>query len=128
MFVLRRSSSVISFFHPAASLRPSEVEGFQLVVVTDALSSGVTFVEAKTNKGTVTAPPQGETGTVTWSLGAMASQANEVATVTVTVLVRGRTTITNTASAMGAIGDANAANNSASITVSLAPGSSGKKP
>ena len=98
------------------------------VVVTDVLSSGVTFVEAKTNKGTVTAPPQGETGTVTWSLGTMDSQANEVATVTVTVLVRGRTTITNTASATGDIGDPNAANNSASITVSVAPGSSGKKP
>ncbi|HUQ80344.1 MAG TPA: choice-of-anchor Q domain-containing protein [Gemmatimonadaceae bacterium] len=98
------------------------------VVLTDVLSSGVTFVEAKVNKGSVTAPPKGETGTVTWNLGSMATNANEVTAITVTVLVRGKTTITNTATAAGDIADPNAANNSASITVSVAAGGSGRKP
>ena len=67
------------------------------VVVNDVLSSGVTFVEIRTNRGTTTAPPKGETGTVTWNLGDLLDQANETAEIKVTVLVRGKTTITNTA-------------------------------
>ena len=101
------------------------------VVLTDLLSSGVTFVEAGVNKGTVIAPPSGETGTVTWNLGTMLSNANEVATITVTVLVRGKTTITNTANVTGDVTDPNPANNSAAITVSVAAGGSsggGRKP
>jgi len=94
------------------------------VVVTDVLPSGVTFVEARHNKGTHTAPPNGETGTVTWTIGDMLDQANETATITVTVLVKGRTTITNTASVTGDVSDPNAANNSAAITVSVAAGGS----
>ena len=97
------------------------------VVLTDVLSSGVTFVGASANKGTITAPPKGETGTVTWTLGTMANNGNEAVTIKVTVLVKGKTTVTNTASVAGAIADPNAANNSAAITVSVAAGSSGKK-
>jgi len=98
------------------------------VVLTDVLSSGVTFVGASANKGTITAPPKGETGTVTWNLGTMANNGNEAVTIKVTVLVKGKTTVTNTASVAGAIADPNAANNSAAITVSVAAGSGGKKP
>jgi len=101
------------------------------VVLTDALSSGVTFVSARVNRGTITAPPRGETGTVTWALGDMTDQANEVAEIKVTVTVRGKTTITNSAAVTGDVADPNAANNSAAITVSVASGSGGgggKKP
>ena len=70
------------------------------VVVTNVLSSGVTFVSARANRGALTAPPAGETGTVTWNLGDMLDHANEVADIVVTVIVRGKTAITNTASAM----------------------------
>jgi uncharacterized repeat protein (TIGR01451 family) len=96
------------------------------VVVTDLLPSGATFVEAKANKGTQTAPPKGQTGTVTWTVGDLVDQANEVATITVTVLVKGKTTITNTASVTGDVADPKAANNTAAITVSVAAG--GSKP
>ncbi len=89
------------------------------VVLSDILSSGVTFYSASGNKGTFTAPPRGETGTVTWSLGDMLNQANEVAQIAVTVLVKGNTTITNTATATGNVADPNSANNSAAITVSV---------
>ncbi len=93
------------------------------VVVTDLLPTGATFVEAKHNKGTHTAPPKGETGTVTWSVGDLLDQANEVATITVTVLVKGKTSITNNASGTGDVTDPNQANNSSAITVSVAAGS-----
>lgn len=53
-------------------------------------------------------------------------QANEVAELTVTVIVKGKTTITNAASVTGEVSDPNAANNSASIKVSVVSGSTGK--
>jgi uncharacterized repeat protein (TIGR01451 family) len=98
------------------------------VVVTDVLPTGTTFVEARHNKGTHTAPPKGETGTVTWSVGDLLDQANEVAEITVTVLVKGKTSITNTASVTGDVSDPSEANNSAAITVSVAAGSSKPSP
>lgn len=96
------------------------------VVVTDVLPTGATFVEARHNKGSHTAPPSGETGTVTWSVGDMLDQANEVAEITVTVRVRGKTTITNTASVTGDVADPNEANNSAALRLSVLSGTGGK--
>lgn len=96
------------------------------VVVNNLLSSGVTFVEARHNKGSHTAPPHGETGTVTWYIGDMLDQGDEVAEIVVTVLVRGKTTITNTATVAADVFDPNEANNSAAITVSV--GAGGGKP
>ena len=96
------------------------------VVVTDILPTGATFVGARHNKGSHTAPPSGETGTVTWIVGDMLDQANEVAEITVTVRVTGRTTFTNTASVTGQVADPNEAKNSAAIRVSVVSGRSGK--
>jgi uncharacterized repeat protein (TIGR01451 family) len=95
------------------------------VVVTDTLSSGTTFLSVRVNKGTVTAPPVGNTGTVTWSLGNLVNTASETAQLAVTVLVKGKTTVTNTATVGGDVVDPNPANNSAAITVSVAAGSAG---
>ena len=78
------------------------------------------------NKGALKAPPKGETGTVTWTLGDLLNGANETATITVTVIIKGKTTITNTASVTGAVSDPNAANNSASIAVSVGAGGTTK--
>lgn len=96
------------------------------MVVTDLLPTGTTFVEARHNKGTHTAPPKGDTGTVTWSVSEMLDQSHEIAEIVVTVLVRGKTTTTNTASVTGDVADPNPANNSAAIKVSVASGSGGK--
>jgi hypothetical protein len=52
----------------------------------------------------------------------MADQANEVAEIKVTVLVRGKTTVTSTATVTGDVADPNTANNSAAITVSVVSG------
>ena len=97
------------------------------VVVNDALSSGTTFVSAQANKGTFTKPPVGQTGTVTWAIGNMQSADEEAAQIKVTVLVKGKTTVTNTATVSSDSADPNPANNTASITVSVAAGTTGKK-
>jgi uncharacterized repeat protein (TIGR01451 family) len=93
------------------------------VVVTNVLSSGVTFVSATHAKGTHTAPPAGETGTVTWYLGDLLDQANETTEIKVTVRIKGKTTITNKADVASDAVDPNPANNTASLTVSVASGS-----
>ena len=93
------------------------------VVVTNVLSAGVTFVSATHANGTHTAPPEGETGTVTWYLGDLLDQGNETTDIKVTVRIKGRTTVTNTASVASDAVDPNTANNTAALTVSVAAGS-----
>src|SRR5262249_52773396 len=66
-------------------------------VIKATLSSGVTFVSDKSNKGSFTAPSVGQTGVVTWNLGNMPNGDQEAAQIQVTVVIRGKTTITNTA-------------------------------
>lgn len=95
-------------------------------ILTNVLSSGVTFVSAAAAKGNFTAPPAGETGTVTWYLGDLLDQANETAEIKVTVRIKGKATITNTASVTSDATDPNEANNTASLTTSVASG--GTKP
>ena len=95
------------------------------VVLNDVLSSGTTFVGATANKGHFTAPPPSQTGAVTWYLNELLNGDREAAQIQVTVIVRGRTTITNATSVFSPTFDPNMANNNASITVSVASG--GKK-
>jgi uncharacterized repeat protein (TIGR01451 family) len=96
------------------------------VVLSNVLSPGATFYGVRVGKGTVKAPPRGETGTVTWTIGDLLSGENQVADIQVTVLVKGKTTITNTATVSGNVSDPNKANDSAAITVSVAAGTSAK--
>ena len=95
------------------------------VEVNDTLSSGATFVSASANKGGFTTPVVGQSGTVTWNLGNMLNGDQESAQITVTVIMRGKGTITNTASVSSTTSDPNTANNSASLTTSVASGSGG---
>jgi uncharacterized repeat protein (TIGR01451 family) len=97
----------------------------QNVIVNDTLSTGTTFVSAAANKGNITTkPPVGQTGTVTWALGDLLDDEQGAATIVVKVLVKGKTTVTNTATVSSATVDRNPANNTAAITVSVAPGTS----
>ena len=99
------------------------------VSVNDVLSSGTTFVSAQANKGTFTAPPVGQTGTVTWTIGTMANGDVQGAQIRVTVIVNGKATssITDTAAVSSDATDPNSANNTASIATPVANGSAGKK-
>jgi uncharacterized repeat protein (TIGR01451 family) len=96
-------------------------------VVNDLLSSGSTFISASANRGVFTGPPIGQTGTVTWYVGDLLNNGQESAQISVTVIVRGRTTITNTASVTSNTADPNTANNTASITTSVAQGGGGHR-
>ena len=71
-----KQGELLTYFVRVQNLGPQTAPN---VVVNDVLPSGVTFVEARNNKGSITAPPKGETSTVTWRLGDILSQANEVA-------------------------------------------------
>ncbi len=94
-------------------------------VINDTLSSGVTFVSAHANKGSFAAPPVGQTGTVSWNLGNLQSGDQEAAQIEVTVSIRGKSTITNTAAASSSTTDPNPGNNSSSLTTTVQRG--GKK-
>jgi uncharacterized repeat protein (TIGR01451 family) len=95
-------------------------------VVNDMLSSGTTFVSAQVNKGTFTAPVVGQSGAIVWHPGDMASGSSESAQIKVTVIVKGKTAVTNTATVASDATDLSPANNSASVTVSVASGTSKK--
>jgi uncharacterized repeat protein (TIGR01451 family) len=88
------------------------------VVVTDPVPSGTTFVSASASKGGLTTPAVGGTGTVTWSVGNMLNGDRATAQLQVTVVVKGKDTITNTATVTSATSDPNTANNTATVNVS----------
>ncbi|HSE31425.1 MAG TPA: DUF11 domain-containing protein, partial [Pyrinomonadaceae bacterium] len=96
-------------------------------IVNDVLSSGTTFYSANANRGAFTAPSRGQTGTVTWYLGDLTNGGQESAQIQVTVVVKGKTTITNTASVASSMTDPNTANNTASLTTSVVQGGNGGK-
>jgi uncharacterized repeat protein (TIGR01451 family) len=89
------------------------------VVVQDLLSSDTTFVSAlATEGGYTTKPPVGQTGVVTWFVGHMPKGVRGSALITVTVIVKGNTTITNTATVESDIFDPDMSNNTATVNVS----------
>jgi len=118
-----KQGDVVTYSIQVRNLGP---ETAPAVIVSTTLSSDVTFVQARSKKGTFTSPAPGQTGVVTWSLGDLVNGAREVAEIDVTVLVRGKTSITNIASVTGRVADPVLANNSASVTVSVNPASGSK--
>jgi hypothetical protein len=88
-------------------------------------TGGVTSLSAQANKGSFAAPPVGQTGTVTWNLGNLQKGDQEAAQIQVTVITRGKTTVTNTATASSSTTDPNPGNNSSSLTTTVQRG--GKK-
>jgi uncharacterized repeat protein (TIGR01451 family) len=92
------------------------------VVVKDLISSGTGFLNARATKGSFAAPPVNESGAVVWTLGDMANGAAEGAELVVSVLVKGKTTVTNLAVVNSDAEDPDAGNNVASITTSVAAG------
>jgi uncharacterized repeat protein (TIGR01451 family) len=88
------------------------------VAVQDLLPTSFVFESATTTQGTLLAPPSGATGTLTASLGALASGGS--ATVRITGSFRERKSmIPNTASVSTGATDPNVANNQATATVTV---------
>jgi uncharacterized repeat protein (TIGR01451 family) len=114
-----RQGDLITYTITVQNFGPSDAVN---VVMNNILSSGTAFHSAHANRGHLTAPQEGQTGTVTWYLGDLLNSGQESAQISVTVIVRGRTTITNTASVTSNIADPNIGNNTAAITISVVPG------
>lgn len=90
------------------------------VVVTDKLPAGLTFVSATTTQGSYTS------SSGTWTVGNLAKGRSATLKITATVLTTGA--ITDTVTVVSATFDQNAANNSASVTLSPAPAKDSAKP
>lgn len=117
-----RQDSLVTYTITVSNFGPNDSPN---TVVNDVLSSGTTFVSARANRGRFTSPRSGQTGTVTWYLDDLPNGGYESAQIEVTVIVKGKTTITNTATVSSDAVDPNPANNSAAITVSVANGGGG---
>ena len=95
------------------------------VVVNDVLPDSTTFYRAQSNKGRFTTPPQDQNGTVTWYMGDMPANDQQNAQLTVTVIIKGKSMITNIAKVKSDNPDPNEDNNTATIQVTVWSGTSG---
>jgi uncharacterized repeat protein (TIGR01451 family) len=85
------------------------------VLLNDMLSSQSTFVSARPSQGTCVTPVTGSSGTVSCSIGSIASGATSATQIVVTAIAK-KTSITNTVTVSSSTSDPNLANNTASIT------------
>jgi uncharacterized repeat protein (TIGR01451 family) len=91
----------------------------QAVSVTDATPTGTTFVSATPNTGKCTGPAVGGTGTVTCTVGTMASGTSFKITLVVKVTAASGSTITDTAAVTSTTSDPNTKNNTATATTTV---------
>jgi uncharacterized delta-60 repeat protein/uncharacterized repeat protein (TIGR01451 family) len=110
---------LITYTITVTNLGPNQAKN---AVVIDTLSTGTTFVSGNSNKGNVSGPPIGETGVVTWSLGDIANGTTNQAKLTLTVRVRGKTSVTNTATVFSDSPDPDGSNDTSSITTKIGAG------
>jgi uncharacterized repeat protein (TIGR01451 family) len=103
-------SSNVVFSFSVVNRGPSPATG---VILTDALPSGVSFVSAASSQGSYSA----SNGVVTFSLGALSS--NATATATVTTRAQSVGVFSNVGNVVGNEPDLATNNNRASVTVSL---------
>jgi uncharacterized repeat protein (TIGR01451 family) len=91
----------------------------QGVTVTDVTPTGTTFVSVSTNAGTCTAPPVGGTGTVTCTVGTMASGTTLKITLGLNATAASGSTITDTATVTSTTYDPNTKNNTSTATTTV---------
>ena len=87
------------------------------LVMTDPLPLGTTFVSATSSHGVLTAPSVGTSGTVTCDADRLSHGDTLTVTLVVNVTARGKTTITNEASADAETPDPNSSNNNAAVQI-----------
>ena len=89
------------------------------LVMNDVLPLGTTFVGASSSHGGLSVPPVGTAGTVTCEAARLGSGDTLTVTLVVNVTARGKTTITNEASASADTHDPNGNNNSAAVQIRI---------
>ena len=90
----------------------------QGVVLTNVVPSGAQFVNSTASQGSCTTPSVGSTGTVSCSLGTLASGATAVVTLTIDPVIKSGT-LSDTATASADTTDPNLANNSATAAIQV---------
>jgi uncharacterized repeat protein (TIGR01451 family) len=85
------------------------------LVMNDPLPADTTFVSAGSSHGSMTTPPAGSVGTVTCDAARLANGDTLTVTLVVNVTARGKTTITNEASAGTDCPDPNSSNDRAAV-------------
>jgi uncharacterized repeat protein (TIGR01451 family) len=113
------TGSNLSYTIAVKNAGPQSAQG---VVLTHLLPAGTSFVSATRSPsvGTLTTP-KGNSSTVSWNVGPLASGPDVALTVVVKVNAKAGTILTNNASASSSPKDPNLGNNSASMTTSVAP-------
>jgi uncharacterized repeat protein (TIGR01451 family) len=92
------------------------------VVVNDALPIGSTLASVTSSQGSVVAPPVGESGVITATLGDIGAGASATITIGVNVLAVPGSTLSNTATVTTQTADLTANNNSATATTTIQGG------
>jgi uncharacterized repeat protein (TIGR01451 family) len=87
--------------------------------LTNTLPSGVQFLSLSASPGTCFAPAVGTTGTIACQLGTLAGLGGATVTVTVKVVARGASTLSDTATVGADDPDPISANNTATVTTSV---------
>jgi uncharacterized repeat protein (TIGR01451 family) len=89
------------------------------LVMNDPLPADTTFVSASSSHGSMTTPPAGSVGTVTCDAARLANGDTLTVTLVVNVTARGKTTITNEASAGADCPDPNSSNDRAAVQTTI---------
>ncbi|MBI3447306.1 MAG: DUF11 domain-containing protein [Acidobacteria bacterium] len=106
-----KPGQILTYTLVVNNLGPNAATG---VVVTDPVPQGTTFGNA--SPAPSSAPPAGAGGTVTWSVGDVASGASVTLTLTVKISLKGNALIVNTATVGSGSFDPALANNTVTVT------------
>jgi uncharacterized repeat protein (TIGR01451 family) len=109
------AGSALSYTLTVANAGPFTAHG---VIVTDPLPAGTVFQGAarSANVGSLTTPPKGAGGTVSWSVGDLATGQSVKLTLLVKVTAPSGSSLTNIAQVTSSTADSNPGNNSSAAT------------
>jgi uncharacterized delta-60 repeat protein/uncharacterized repeat protein (TIGR01451 family) len=93
------------------------------VLVTNTLTGDATIVSATASTGSLAVPPVGQQGVISWNVGTMAPGSSAQMQLTVQIAARGKSSVTNEATAIADAPDPNPSNNIASIVTKVGAGS-----
>jgi uncharacterized repeat protein (TIGR01451 family) len=110
-----QQSKLVTLTITVQNLGPFDSQG---VVLTDIVPPGAQFVSGKASQGSCTTPSVGSAGTVSCSLGTLASGATAQLTLTIDPVIKSGT-LSNTATVSADTTDPVATNNSATVVIQV---------
>lgn len=110
--VKAKGKTTLTYTITLANAGPSWANG---VLVSDQLPAGTTFASADSSQGTCQTPAVGSTGTLTCSIGSLASGVGATVQLIVRVTLKGKGSISDTATVNSTTPDPNGANNTKTV-------------